>query len=61
MVAAFFGAVDRAVADVCCRHQMKFLNIVQDFTILQTFILWVVPSFTGFAWRRYHLDTPFTA
>jgi hypothetical protein len=33
---------------------MKSLNVVQDFTVFQTFILGIVPFFAGLAWRRYH-------
>ncbi|WP_155315654.1 hypothetical protein [Desulfosarcina alkanivorans] len=55
LITAFLGAIDGTVTDIFCGHQMKFLNVVQDFAVFQTFILRVVPSFTGFAWRRYHL------
>jgi len=55
LVAAFLCAINGAVTDIFCGCQVKFLNFMQDFAILQTFILRVVPSFTGFAWRRYHV------
>ena len=55
MVAALLGAVNGAVTDVFCGYQMKFLNVVQNFTVFQAFILRVVHPFAGLAWRRYHL------
>jgi hypothetical protein len=55
VVAAFLGAVNGAVTDAFCGYQMELLNVVQNFTVFQAFILRVVPSFAGFAWRRYHL------
>ena len=56
MIAAFLGAINGTVTDIFGGYQMKLLNIVQEFTVFQTFILRVVPSFAGFTWRRYHLD-----
>lgn len=54
LVAAFLCAVDGTVTDVFRGYQMKFLNVMQNFALFQTFILRVVSSFAGFAWRRYH-------
>jgi hypothetical protein len=54
LVTAFLGAVNGAVTDAFCGYQMKFLNIVQNLALFQAFILRVVPSITGFAWRRNH-------
>jgi hypothetical protein len=55
VVAAFLGTVNGAVIDAFGGYQMKFLNVMQNFTVFQALILRVVPSFAGFAWRRYHL------
>jgi hypothetical protein len=55
MVAAFLGAVNGTVTDVFGGYQMEFLYVMQNLAIFQAFILRVVPSFAGFAWRRYHL------
>jgi hypothetical protein len=55
VVAAFLRAINGTVTDVFSGHQMKFLNVMQNFAVFQTFILRVVPSFAGLAWRRDHL------
>jgi hypothetical protein len=58
MIAAFFGTIDGTVTDVFCGHQMKFLNVMQDFAIFQAFIFRVVPSFAMFTRRGYHSFFP---
>jgi len=54
LVTAFLGAIDGAVTDVFRGYQVELLHVVKNLAISQAFVFRIVPSFTGFARRRYH-------